>query len=126
MAFSRFLIAGGLNTGLTYLLYLGLLCLMPYAWAYSITYVLGIGIGYALNSLWVFKKSPSFLRAAAYPLTYGINYILGLTVLWLLIELTHIPKEIAPIFVVAISVPVMYFTTKSIFQEKSANDKTNN
>ena len=38
MAFSRFLIAGALNTGLTYLLYLGLLFLMPYVWAYSLTY----------------------------------------------------------------------------------------
>lgn len=125
MAFSRFLIAGGINTGLTYLIYLGFLYLMPYVWAYSITYVLGIGIGYALNSRWVFKRAPSRGSATAYPLTYALNYLLGIAMLWLLVELLHIPKEFAPLLVVALSVPIMYSITKSIFLGKATDEKTN-
>ena len=126
MAFPRFLIAGAVNTGLTYALYLGLLFLMPYVWAYSLTYAIGICIGYLLNARWVFKRAPSLSSATAYPLTYALNYLLGVGMLWLLVELIHIPKEIAPLLVVAVSVPVMYIVTKSIFLGKFINGNSNN
>lgn len=116
MTFPRFVIAGGLNTALTYILYLGLLPLMPYAWAYSLSYVAGIALGYLLNSKWVFKSQASFRTATAYPLTYGINYVLGVGLLWLLVEFVGVPKEIAPLIVVAVSMPVMYVITRSLFQ----------
>jgi putative flippase GtrA len=119
MAFSRFVIAGVFNTGIGYLIYLAFLYLMPYLWAYSITYILGIGLGYLLNIYWVFKKKPNLRNATAYPLTYGINYLFGTIVLWLLVELMHISKKIAPLIVVVVSVPVMYGLIKSIFKGKS-------
>lgn len=125
MAFPRFLIAGAINTGATYLLYLGLLFLMPYFWAYSITYMAGIGLGYLLNTHWVFKKTPSLRSVTAYPFTYALNYFLGVGALWLLVELLHTPKEIAPLLVVALSVPVMYIVAKSIFLGKPNEKKTN-
>lgn len=116
MAFPRYLIAGTLNTGLTYLLYLGLLLLMPYIWAYSLTYVAGIALGYALNARWVFKKAPSLRTATIYPLSYAFNYTLGVALLWVFVEIVDLPKEIAPLVVVAITVPLMYILTKAIFQ----------
>ena len=125
MTLPRFLIAGAVNTGLTYVLYLGLLFLVPYVWAYSLTYAIGICIGYLLNARWVFKQAPSLSSATAYPLTYALNYLLGVGMLWLLVELFHIPKEIAPILVVALTVPIMYIVTKSIFIGKSNDEKTN-
>lgn len=127
MAFPRFLIAGTLNTGLTYLLYLGLLLLMPYIWAYSLTYVVGIALGYMLNARWVFNKAASLRTATTYPLTYGFNYIFGVGMLWFLVEVINLPKEIAPLVVVALSVPIIYFLTKAIFQGKPSHEtKTNN
>ena len=125
MAFPRFLIAGAVNTGLTYVLYLGLLFLMSYIWAYSLTYVAGIALGYTLNSKWVFKKTPNLRSAAAYPLTYALNFIVGVVLLWVLVEIIKLPKEIAPLVVVAVSVPIMYVFTKSIFQGKLSHEKTN-
>lgn len=126
MTFSRYLIAGALNTGLTYVLYLGLLFLMPYIWAYSLTYVAGIALGYALNVRWVFNKAPNFRTATAYPLTYGLNYILGVAMLWLFVEIIKLPKELAPLIVVALSVPITYFFAKAIFKGKLNHDaKTN-
>jgi putative flippase GtrA len=126
MDFPRFLIVGALNTGLTYLLYLCLLFVMPYVWAYSLTYSAGIGLGYLLNSHWVFKKTPNLRSATTYPVVYGINYFLGVAMLWLLVELINIPKEIAPLIIVAVSVPVMYVVTRAIFQGKYFSEKTNN
>jgi putative flippase GtrA len=125
MAFPRFLIVGAVNTGLTYVLYLGLLLVIPYAWAYSLTYAVGIGIGYLLNARWVFKRVPSLSSATAYPLTYVLNYLFGVGMLWLFVELIAIPKEIAPLLVVTISAPVMYIVTKSIFLGKPTYEKNN-
>jgi putative flippase GtrA len=126
MAFPRFLIAGALNTGLTYIMYLGLLYLIPYVWAYTLTYTAGIVLGYSLNTQWVFKKEPNFRSATAYPLTYGLNYFLGLGLLWLFVELMNLPKEIAPLVVVTISTPIMYFFTKAVFQRKPSHETKNN
>jgi putative flippase GtrA len=126
MAFSRFMIAGAVNTGLTYAIYLGLLIIVPYVFAYSLAYAIGIGMGYLLNAKWVFQRPPSLGSATVYPLTYSLNYLMGVGMLWLLIELIHIPKEIAPLFVVAVSIPLMYIVTKSIFLGKPTNEKNNN
>lgn len=126
MVFPRFLIAGAVNTGLTYLLYLGLLLLMPYVWAYSLTYVVGIGLGYAFNAYWVFKKAPSIRSVTIYPLVYGINYLLGVMMLWLFVEWMGVPEKIAPLMAVIVTIPVMYGLTRSVFQKKSAHEKAHN
>lgn len=126
MAFPRYLIAGALNTGLTYLLYLGLLFLMPYIWAYSLTYVAGIASGYMLNARWVFKQAPNLRTAAVYPLSYGFNYLLGVAMLWFLVETLNLPKEIAPLVVVALSVPIIYIFTKTIFKGGLSHEPKNN
>lgn len=115
MAFSRFILAGAFNTGLTYLLYLSLLFIMPYPYAYTATYIVGIAMGYILNSFWVFKRSPRPRSFMLYPFSYGFNYLAGLMLLWTLVNILHISKEIAPLIVVAITVPFMYLLVKKIF-----------
>ena len=123
MAFPRFVIVGILNTGISYLFYLGFLLLMPYIWAYTLTYAFGIFLGYLLNTLWVFKVPPRLYTLATYPLTYGLNYIFGVSILWFFVEILNLPKEIAPLIVVAISVPVMYLITKALFHGKISHEK---
>ena len=121
----KYLIAGALNTGLTYLLYLMLARLMPYIWAYSLTFVAGIVLGYFFNALWVFKSSLQWKSLVSYPLAYLINYALGVLLLWLLVEKFRLPKEIAPLLVVIFSVPIMYAITKAIFRGgKKSEEKT--
>lgn len=122
-AFPRFVVAGACNTVLTYLLYLLLLKVMPYVWAYSVTYAAGIAIGYLLNAIWVFQKGTSARTALPYPLVYGLNYLLGVGFLWLAVNLARIPKEIAPILVLLLTVPIMYFTTRTIFLGSFSNEK---
>ena len=121
LTFSKFIIAGVLNTTFTYLVYLGLLLLLPYILAYSVTYLVGIFIGYFLNSRFVFNKPKNIKRAAVYPLAYIVNYLVSLGILWSLVNLLHIPKEFAPLLALTITTPLMYIVTQIIFLDKPIN-----
>lgn len=114
---SKYILAGAFNTGLTYLLYLVLINLIPYIWAYSFTFAVGIILGYFLNALWVFKSKLQWQSMLSYPLLYLVNYTLGVMLLWLLVERFGLSKEMAPILVVIISLPIMYAFTKIIFRQ---------
>lgn len=115
MTFPKFVVAGGVNTVLTYLLYLVLLRALPYTYAYTVTYVAGIALGYLLNALWVFKQVPSMRTAMTFPLTYLVNYLLALGLLWVLVEKLAVPKELGPLVVLALTTPLMYVLTRTIF-----------
>jgi len=118
LTFSKFIIAGVLNTTVTYIVYLGLLLLLPYTLAYTITYLVGIFLGYFLNSRFVFDKPKNVKRALTYPLAYILNYLVSIGILWSLVNLIHIPKEFAPLLVLAITTPLMYLVIQVIFLEK--------
>jgi putative flippase GtrA len=118
MHFPRFLVAGGLNTVATYVLYLALLHVLPYAAAYTVTYAAGMVLGYLLNAYWVFRGSPSVRSALQYPAAYLLNYLLGLGLLWVFVEVVRLPAGIAPLAVLAITTPVMYLMSKSVFKPK--------
>jgi putative flippase GtrA len=123
MTLPRYLIAGAANTGLTYLAYLGLLIVVPYIWAYSLSYALGIVVGYLFNARWVFGGKVMLRTAAFYPLTYVLNYLIGACLLWVFVEFARIPMEIAPLCVVALSVPLMYIVTRGLFQGIASHEK---
>jgi len=120
---SKYLVAGAVNTGLTYLLYLVFVRFIPYIWAYSLTFAVGIILGYLLNALWVFKAQLQWRTMVSYPLAYVVNYALGMALLWGLVEKARVPKEVAPILVVILSVPLMYVLTKIIFTGGKKNDR---
>jgi putative flippase GtrA len=98
---------------------------MPYVAAYSVTYLAGIVLGYVLNAYVVFKERPTAKSAAMYPLVYLLNYLLGLSLLYALVEFFDVQREIAPFLVIAVSVPIMYLATKFVFKggenEKAIN-----
>jgi putative flippase GtrA len=111
----RFVVAGAINTLCTYLLYLLLVGPLPYLVAYSVTYVAGIVLGYFLNAWWVFRAQPDWKSAAAYPAAYVANYLLGAGLLWGFVQL-GVPVKLAPLLVVPVCVPVMYFASRYIFR----------
>lgn len=117
LRFLRFLVAGGGNTVATYLLYLLLLQFMSYRLAYSITFLVGIGIGYLINVLWVFDKALTAKSALAYPIVYSVQYLVGLGLLAALVEIMGIPKVVAPLIVVAATLPVVFWLTKFVFSD---------
>ena len=109
---------GGLNTALTYLLYILLLQFMSYKTSYSVTYIAGILFGYWINVTWVFLSKPGKISALIYPIAYIFQYVLGLILLSVLIETFSIDQRLAPLFVIMVTVPFMFIMTRAIFSKR--------
>lgn len=114
--FSRFVIVGGANTLLGYLIYALALLFAPYIVAYTISYVAGIFISYYLNSRFVFKANLSLAKALQYPLVYGAQYLIGVGLLRLFVETLTISELLAPAFVVACTLPVTFVLSRLIIK----------
>ena len=83
----RFLIGGGANTLLSYVLYWVLLLWMPYAWAYTISYALAILSGFAISTLFV---------------------------VWMAVEILKVPKAIAPLIATVVVLPMNFILTRKL------------
>tara|TARA_B110000503_G_C6926698_1_gene321003 strand:- start:14 stop:397 length:384 start_codon:yes stop_codon:yes gene_type:complete len=114
----RFIILGVINTILTYFLYLIFLFLLPYVWAYSITYLFGLTISYFLSSYWVFKKNIA-IKSGMYFLIYHLsNYLVNIMALWIFIDLMGLSEKIAPLITISLLTPIFYLISKKIFLGK--------
>src|SRR5438067_1881895 len=87
----RFVLVGGVNTGVTFVLFLALCWVMPAPAAYTVTYIAGIGLSYLLNSLFVFQTDISVRTALRFPLVYVVQYLYGLAVVSVLTGWLHVP-----------------------------------
>ncbi|WP_213601089.1 GtrA family protein [Pseudoxanthomonas japonensis] len=110
----RFLIGGGANTLLSYVLYWVLLLWMPYAWAYTISYALAILSGFAISTWFVFRASWSWLNLAAFPLVHVANYLASLFVVWMAVEILKVPKAIAPLIATVVVLPMNFILTRKL------------
>lgn len=113
--FFRFLLTGGLNTGLTYALYLILLNFLPYVWSYSISYVCGIVLAFAMSRFFVFKEHQGVKSVLLFPLIYVVQYAVGIFVVWFWVKKLLLPEYQAPLAAIALSLPLTYGLTKLIF-----------
>jgi putative flippase GtrA len=112
---ARYLVAGALNTAGTYVLFVVLVRYLPYRWAYSLTYGVGMVAGYLAQSLWVFRKAPGVRTAAMFPVASGVQYLLGLALLTALVEFGHLDPRVSAIVVIVVSVPLMYLMMRGVF-----------
>jgi len=114
--FVRFLISGGVNTLGTYLLYLGLLQVLPYWLSYAIAFVAGVAIAYLLNRLFVFGAPLSERKAAMLPLVYFVQYLVGALIVYLWVDLLHLHAAFAPAASIAITVPLTFTASRWLFR----------
>ena len=114
--FVRFVFAGLMNTGVTLLLFELLRRVMPYLAAYSITYVIGIGLSYWLNANFVFKIRKSVRNAIAFPLVYVVQYLVGALLLWALVGKLALHPAVAVIVVVASTLPLTFVLTRFVLR----------
>jgi putative flippase GtrA len=112
----RFLVAGAANTVATYAVYLALLPLLNYQFAYSIAFVIGIVASYVLNTRYVFRVAGSLRRFVAYPLVYLAQYLVGLGVLHAAVALFGVPQRWALLASIAVSVPLTFFLSRVILK----------
>ena len=116
--FIRFMVSGGINTAVTYGIYLLLLPVLAYQISYSIAYIMGIGIAYLLNRTYVFRAHQGVRSALLLPLVYVAQYAVGLLILWLLVDQLKLSETIAPLVVVVLTIPLAYFLTRIVFVGK--------
>lgn len=111
---ARFIVGGGLNTGVTYLIYLALHIRLSYQLAYLVAYLAGIAFSYCFNSIFVFRKNMSWGGALVFPAVYAIQYAVSAMVLGIIVEQTPVSAWAAPLIVSVLTLPLTYVLTKLV------------
>ena len=119
--FVRYLIAGATNTALTYGLLLVAMQWIAYLAAYTIVYLLGIAIGYWLQSRFVFRVPIDWRTAVRFPRVYIVQYVVGAVLLWLLVDVARIPATWAALLVVLGTVPLGFFMSRRIMAVRESS-----
>lgn len=120
-SFARFLVSGGVNTAVTYALYLALLPFVSYQVSYTVAYCAGIVIAYLFNRHLVFFGHRGVLSVVLLPLVYLIQYLISLAVLWLWIGKAGLSASMGPLVVIALTVPVTYLLSRKIFSARASS-----
>jgi putative flippase GtrA len=113
--FFRFILSGGLNTAITYAIYLLLLQQISYQISYTVAYVSGIVISYILNRAFVFRGHRGLRSILLFPLVYVAQYGFGMLILWLWIDMAKLNDKVAPLIVVAVTLPLTYVFSRFVF-----------
>jgi len=121
---ARFVVVGALNSGLSYLAYLALLKWVSYRWAYSLAYVAGIFLSFFLNSRRVFRVRLRWRNLLRYPVVYVVQYLLGYVVLYAAVDLAGIDSRLAPVVVLAVTVPVTFVLSRRVLAEVKERDES--
>ncbi len=119
LPFVKFVIAGGINTGITYLIYLFVLLFASYPVAFTVSYVAGIAIAYLLNSLFVFRVRLTLKKILRFPIVYLVQYGLNMGLLYLFIDLAGMAEEIAPLLAIAIVVPITFVMSRFVLKGRA-------
>ena len=114
MQFFRFLVAGAINTGITYGIYLLLLPLLGYLSAYSAAYVIGIVLSYGLNSAFVFRQRMTWRGLVRFPLVYIVQYALTATLLWIFVDMLGVDERFALLAAIVVTIPVTFLTARAV------------
>jgi putative flippase GtrA len=98
---------GAINTLLSWLVYVGLLHLaLGVQLSYSASFVFGIVLSALLNLRLVFGVRHSAGNAVRYALAYAVIYLVGLSLVTLLVRL--VPAPWAPVLAVPLMVPLSF------------------
>lgn len=111
--------AGVINSVSTYVIYVLIVLAAPYAVAYTISYVAGIGISFLLNTSYVFRAAPTKRAAAQYPFVYAVQYLVGLIGLHLLVRYLGVDARIAPLITLLVTVPLSFVLSRRVIRGRS-------
>jgi putative flippase GtrA len=111
----RFILAGGLNTAITLALYLALLAFLPHPVAYTLTFVAGVVISYQLNLTFVFRSSGGVRTMLLFPMVYLSQYLVGLLVVLVWVDLLGLPAALASLAAVIVTLPITYGLLRWVF-----------
>lgn len=114
-SFWRFLLSGGFNTVVTYMLYLLLELVLDYRASYTTAFIAGIALAYWLNRIYVFRVKGSRTAATLFPLVYLAQYSTGLMMVSLWVEILGFNARLAPLAAIAVTIPLTYILSRWVF-----------
>jgi putative flippase GtrA len=111
--FVRFLIAGGLNTSFCFLIYcLAILAGLNYAAANTISWMIGVVVGFLLSSRFVFRKAYGHARFFVFICSNILSLIVSIASLTLFIKVIGMDAIMASVASIPLVVAVSYLTAK--------------
>jgi putative flippase GtrA len=116
--FFRFLLVGGINTCITYGLYLILLSALPYSVSFTISYVVGLIFVSIVNVTVVFHKKISVINSIKTISVYLVQYLLSMLLLIIFIHNLSISPKIAPLIIIVLLIPATFFSNRFLLQER--------
>jgi len=114
LQFARYLVAGAVNTAVTYALLVVAMGWIGYLAAYTLVYALGVVFGYWLQSRFVFGVAFRWSAALRFPLVYIVQYLFGAALLWLLAGRLHVDARVAALVVVIANVPLGFLLSRRV------------
>lgn len=117
----RFVLAGLVNSSISYGCYWVLATQINYQAAYLIAYALGIIVAYVLNARFVFRVSCSWHGFFAYPIVYLVQYLISATMLEGFVSWLGLSQWIAPLVVIIAMVPKSYLINKIVLRHQHVN-----
>lgn len=115
--FFRFLLVGVSNTLVAYVVFLLLLPFLPYLYAYTLSYCVGVVNSYFMNVLFVFKKKISLHSFLKFPFVYVVQYFLGASIMWLLVGKLSVGPVWAYAVVIVVTVPVTFIASRLVLKK---------
>ena len=92
---------------------------MSYRISYTVSFIIGIAIAYLLNRYFVFATPSAGRRALFFPAIYLLQYLLGLLVVVLWVDLLKLNVALAPLPSLIITIPLTFVLTKWVFQVRA-------
>ena len=111
----RYLLAGGVNTVVSYGLYLALLRVLDYRTAYVLAFVAGIALSFVLLRHMVFARPGKRFSWAYVAASHGLQLVLGLAVVEAWVAWLGGPTWAAPLVAAMVSVPMLFVLQRWIF-----------
>ena len=106
-------IAAGIHYGVYYLFQRHINVIIAYTIGYATSFI----CNFFLTSYFTFRSAPSLKRALGFGGSHLINYLLHMGLFNLFLYL-NISQEIAPLFVLALVVPINFLMLRFVFKHK--------
>ena len=115
--FIRFVLVGGLATGLHYGIYFVLQQFIDVNVAYTLGYIVSFIANFYLTAYFTFERKPSWRKAFGFGGAHLVNYLMHIALLNLFLRLGF-SQPLAPIPVFSIAVPVNFLLVRFVFKQK--------
>jgi putative flippase GtrA len=115
------LLVGVANTVFGYVVYATLLTFMGYKPAYTASFVLSVLFSYWLNSRFVFGVSLSIKGLLRFPIVYLVQYLLGIVLMFVMVEKVGVSAYFSPLIVIVATIPVTFVLSRTLLRGAGNN-----